>query len=109
MMSDCLHRGGRQPLVAGVLAEVHERHSRRLRGTRSLRQQVLQVARGCRIFKCFQRWRRGAENDRHSCTPGSYHREVARRVTEPFVLLIRCVVFLVHYDEGEFRQRREHR
>ena len=35
--------------------------------------------------------------------------EVARRISKPFVLLVRGIVLLVDHDEGQPRQRRKHR
>ena len=104
-----LHRRRRQSLFGGVPAQIHQRHSRRLRRPGALRQQVFEVAPGRRIFQGFERWRRGAQDDGHRRTAGADHREIARRIAKSFVLLVRGVVLLVDDDERELGQRREYR
>ena len=54
-----------------------------------------------------QRRGRAAEDDRRPGVPGTHHREVARGVAEPVLLLEGEIVLLIHDEEPRPRQRRE--
>ena len=95
VLVDRLHGGRRDSLLGGVPAQIDERHSRRLRGTGALRQQVFDIASARGILQSFQRWRCGAQNDGNIGAARPHDGKIARRISKAFVLLVRGIVLFI--------------
>jgi hypothetical protein len=67
------------------------------------------IAAGTGVVPAFQGGRGGAQQHRHVRLAGAGHRHVPRRIAQAFLLFVGGVVLLVHDDERQTRQRREHR
>ena len=98
-----------QPLIARVLAQIDEIHTRRPRAAGTLRQHQLRVTTLRDILQSLERRGGGTQDDGHTRALRAPHGEIARRVTEAFVLFIRGVVLLVDDDEPELLEGREYR
>ena len=108
MFGDRLHGGLRYALIGRMAPEVDERHLWRPCAAGTFRQRYALVAALGDVFERFQRGGRRAENDRHGGALGAQHREIARRIAKPLLLLVRGIVFLIDDDEREIRQRGEY-
>ena len=80
---------------------------RRLAG--AARQPGLAIASAYRVLERLQRRRGAAEHDGHAQYPAPLHGHVPGGVAQPLLLLERGVVFLVHHDQAQVRERREDR
>ena len=74
-----------------------------------MRQVEPAVAAAPHVVDGLERGGRAAEHHRGAGVPGAHHREVARGVPEPVLLLEREVVLLVDDEEPRARERHEHR
>jgi hypothetical protein len=70
-----------------------------------LAQLQLAVAAGLRVMPALQRWRGRTQHNRYAQLPGAPHGQVARRIAQAFLLLVRGIVFLVDNDQLQVRQR----
>ena len=98
-----------QAVVEGPRAQVDDVDARRRGAAGAARQYEVVVSAAPDVVDRLQRRGRAAEDDRRSGVPGAHHREVARGVAEPVLLLEGEIVFLVDDEEPRPRQRREDR
>ena len=98
-----------QTVVEGPRAQVDDVDARRGGSAGAVRQFELAVAPAPDVLDGLQRRGGAAEHDRGAGVSGAHHREVARGVPEPVLLLEREVVLLVDDEESRARERHEHR
>ena len=95
--------------VEGTCPQVDDVDAGRGGTARAVREVELAVAPAPHVLDGLQRRGGAAEHDRGAGVPGAHHREVARGVPEPVLLLEREIVLLVDDEETRPRERREHR
>ena len=95
--------------VEGPRAQVHNVDAGRGGAASAVREVEPAVAPAPHVLDGLQRRGGAAEHDRGAGVPGAHHREVARGVPEPVLLLEREVVLLVDDEETRPRERHEHR
>ena len=94
-------------LVALHVEQAHARQHRVLDG--AFAQLELAVAARPGVVPAFQRRRGRSEHDRYAQLARAPYRQVARRVAQAFLLLVRGIVLLVDDDHLQVRQRGEDR
>ncbi len=100
----------RQAFAQRQLAGIHTAQRRQHGiGTGPLRQGEQPIAAAPGVLPAFQGRRGGAQQDGHAALAGAPDGHVAGRVAHPVLLLVGGVVFLVHQDQAQPRQRGEHR
>ena len=98
-----------QTAVERPRAQVDDIDTRRGCPTGAMRQRETAIAASPHVFDRLQRWGRAAEKDRHRGVPGAHHREIARGVPKPVLLLEGEIVLLVDDEQSGARQGHEHR
>ncbi|MNQ53786.1 hypothetical protein D3C85_678340 [compost metagenome] len=106
-LADGLEQLRRHAMLHLQPAGVDQPHRRQRAGPRPARQGQAQVAAALGVLPGFQRRRGRSEHDRDVQVVRAPHREVARRITQAVLLLVRRIVFLVHHDQAQFAQGRE--
>ena len=94
-----------RPVVEGPRAQVDDVDARRRGAAGAVRQLKQAVSAAPDVVDRLQRRGRAAEDDRRPGVPGAHHREVARGVAEPVLLLEGEIVLLIHDEEPRPRQR----
>ena len=105
-----LESGRAEALVQGLAADVDQADFGQAGGRAgALRQTEQAVAAALRLVPAFQRGRGATEHNRAAgllCAP---HGQIAGVVAQLAVLFERGIVFFVHHNQPQIRQRREHR
>ena len=105
-----LHQGGRQAFLRLVALHVDQFYAWQHGVAHgALAQLQPAVAARLRVVPAFQRRRRRAEHDGNAQLARAPHGQVACRIAQAFLLLVRRVVFLVDDDQAQMRQRRQDR
>ena len=98
-----------QAVVERTRPQIDDVDARRRCAAGAMRQLETAVATAPYVLERLERRGRAAENDRHPGIPSAHHREVARGVPKPVLLLEGEIVLLVDDEEPRARQRSEHR
>ena len=104
-----LESGRAEALVQGFAADVDQANFGQAGGSAgALRQAEQAVAAALRLVPAFQRGCGAAEHNRAACLPCSPHGQIAGVVAQFAVLFERGIVFFIHHNQPQIRQRRKH-
>src|ERR1700682_1133176 len=94
--------------IAPIAAPDQAYDGERAMSGRALRQLEPEISAAFSLRVAFERRRGAAENDGHAAQLRSKNCDIARMIADPVLLFERGIVFLVHDDQSQARQRREH-
>ena len=97
------------PVGRELFAHVHDRHRRERPIEHAALEHDAFVAADARVVAALHRRRRRPEHDQRVRALAAHDRHVAAVVARALVLLVRPVVLLVHDDQADALERREHR